>query len=102
MWNRGLRIIWLKIQLQNGKNFRLSLPISLNVLMELLDGALDLMTMICMVAPKKPHSASHVSAHSIKELTQLLMILFGSITKDGGYDLVEVSADHVNVSIKVK
>lgn len=102
MWNRGIGILWVSIKIQRGKNLRLSFPISLKVLMELLDCASDMMALICTVTPKMPASGSHISTHGAKELIQMLMVLLGSITKDGPYDLIDVSADQVSVSIRVK
>lgn len=95
-------MIWFKIHTQNGKSFRLSFPITLYVLLELLDCIYDVLVLACIFVPKKPHSGSRISVHTIKELIPMLMQLLGSITKDGPYDLVDVAADNVKVSIKIR
>ncbi len=102
MSNSGLRIIWFRMYKENGRSFRLLLPISLNVFRDLLDSILDLMSLICIFAPKTPHSGSRISIHTLKELIQMLMNFFGSINDDGPYDLVDIAADKVKVSIKIR
>lgn len=88
--------------MENGKRFRLFFPISLNVFMELLDSTLDLMTLICIFAPKPPNSGSRISVHTVNEIIQMLIDLLGSITQDGPYDLLDVVANNVKVSIKIR
>ncbi|MDF2911563.1 MAG: hypothetical protein K0Q56_2444 [Sporolactobacillus laevolacticus] len=102
MSTRALQVIWFKIQTQNGKSVRLHFPISLYVLLELLDCFLVLIKLVCLFAPKRPSSGSHISIHAIKELIPMLMELLRSITKDGPYDLVDVAADNVKVSIRIR
>ena len=77
-------------------------PISLNVFLELLDSILDLMSLICIFAPKPLISGSHMSVHTAKELITMVIELLCSITEDGPYDLVDVNADDVRVSIKIR
>ncbi len=102
MSSSGFRVIWLRLCLENGRSFHLHFPISLNVLLELLDSLLDIITVACIFVPKANNSRSRISIYSIKELTLMLMNLLGSITKDGPYDLVDVSANNVQVSIKIR
>ena len=102
MSNKGLRIVWLRIHTENGKRIRFFFPISLNVFRELLDSFLDLITVICLFAPKTPPSKASLPIPAVKEMTQMLIQLLGSITDDGPYDFVDVAADKVNVSIKVR
>ena len=102
MSNRGLRIIWFRLHTEKGRGFRLLLPISLGVFRELLDSILDLMTFICIFAPKTNRHDSHMSIRTVRELIWMLMDIFGSISEDGPYDLVDVSADNVKVSMKIR
>lgn len=95
-------MIWFRLHKEKGRSIRLCLPISLHVLLELLDSLLDVITLICMFAPKKPRFYSGMSVHTAKELTEMLMALLGSITEDGPYDLVDVAADHAKVSIHIR
>lgn len=102
MSTRALQVMWFKIQMQNGKNFRLYFPISVYVLLELLDCFLDLIEFVCLFVPKRPSSGSHISVHAIKDLIPMLMELLSTITKDGPYDLIDVEADNVKVAIKIR
>lgn len=102
MSNKCLRIIWFKLSAENGKGFHLRFPISLSVFLELLDSIDDLLTVIGYFAPKSPISGSRLSVHSIKELTRMLIALFGSLTENGPYELIDVTADNVKVSVKIR
>ena len=102
MSSSGLRIVWFKLNTENGKKFRLFFPISLNVFRELLDSFIDLITVICLFAPKSFAPGASIPVHAVKDTANMLMQLLGSITDDGPYDLVDVSADNVRVSIKIR
>ena len=102
MSNKGLRVIWFRLNTGKNKGFHLSYPISMNVFQELLDSFLDLIAFACFFVTKNSKSSSHMSIHDVKELVQMLMALFGSITEDGPYDLVNVATDDVKVSIKIR
>ncbi len=86
-----MRIIWFRLRTENNK--RICLPISCNVFRELLDSIHDVLTFLCIFAPK-----SHIAP---KAFTRLFMEFFGSISEDGPYDLIDVTADKVQFSIKV-
>ena len=88
--------------MENKKRFHLAFPISLNVFLELLDSVLDLMTLICLFAPKSLSSSSHMSVHSAKELMMMVLDLLSAITDDGPYDLVDIASNNVKVSIKIR
>ena len=102
MWNSGLRIIWFRLYRDNGRGFHLHFPISLNVLMELIDSLLDIMTLICALTPKTSKAGSRISVRATRELILMLMALLSSITDEGPYDLVDVAAGNVKVSIKIR
>ncbi|MBP8640895.1 MAG: hypothetical protein KBI01_08370 [Oscillospiraceae bacterium] len=102
MSNSGLRIVWFKLRTENGKKFRLFFPISLNVFRELLDSFDDLITVVCLFTPKTFAPGASVPVRAVKDVTEMLIQLLGSITDDGPYDLVDVSADKVRVSIKIR
>lgn len=87
-----MRFVWFKMRTE--KNKRLCLPVSCNVFRELLDSIHDVLTFLCIFAPKS-HAAS-------KEFIRVLMEFFGSINEDGPYDLIDVAADKVQLSIKVR
>ena len=102
MSNRGLRLIWIKVNTENGKKFRLSFPVSLNVFRELLDSFQDLITVMCLFVPKSYAPKNSISIHVVKDIVVMVIELLGSITDDGPYDLVDVEADRVKVSIKIR
>ena len=102
MSSRGFRVIWLRLRQENGKRFHLHFPIYLNVFIELLDSFADIMAVACVFVPKRFDSRSEISVRTMRELTLMLIALLGSITDDGPYDLVDVKADNVYVSIKVR
>lgn len=104
MWNRGFRILWVKVHITGEHHFFLSLPISLIVFQELFDCVLDLMEFACLFIPKNPpaHIPYAISAQSVKDLIQATDKLFRSITDCEPYDLVEVNAKNVTVSIKIR
>ncbi len=102
MSNRGFRIIWLKVHTENGKKFRLSFPISLNVFRELFDSFLELIAFISLFVPKSFVPKNSIPIHAVKEIVVMVIELLGSITDDGPYDLVNVDAGGVEVHIKIR
>ena len=101
MWNKCLRILWFKLQIDKDKHFSLPFPIPMYIFQELLDCTFDLLTVLCVFIPRLS-SYSTFSAYTIKELVELTMKLLDSITEDGPYDLVDVTADKVRVFIKIR
>ncbi len=102
MLNSGFRIIWFKLHTQSGKKFRLTIPISPNVLRELMDSLHDLVTVVCFFVPKNPLTGSSMSAHGAKDLFRMIIGIIGTITDDGPYELIDIDADDVKVSIKIR
>ncbi|MEA4894943.1 MAG: hypothetical protein VB064_06735 [Oscillospiraceae bacterium] len=102
MSNRGLRIVWLRLRIEKGKRFRLFFPIPLGVFRELLDNLHDLMALICVFVPKRSENNPGFSVYAVKELILMLILFLGSITDYGPYDLVDVTADKVRASIKIR
>lgn len=102
MLSSGFRIIWFKLHIQDGKKVRLTIPVSLNVLRELQDSLHDFMTVVCVFVPKNLSSGSRPSVHKVKDLIRMIIGITGTITDDGPYDLVDIAADKVKVSIKIR
>ena len=104
MWNRGFRILWIKVEATTDRHFYLNIPISLSVFSELLDCVLDLMEFVCIFVPEHPpiRSPRAVSAREVKELIKATEKLFLSIAGDEPYDLVEVDVKNVAVSIRIR
>lgn len=104
MLNKGFRVLWVKINVDEHREIHLHFPVSLYVFQELLDCLLDLLALVCMFIPKTAPSFKSPTfyIHSSREVLQMLLKLFDSITDHEPYDLVEVSNDNVKVSIKIR
>jgi len=102
MLNRGFRIVWVKVHINN-KSFHLNLPISFYAFEELLDCFMDLLNFVCFFEPHNYKPAySALSMHTIRELLYALIKLFDSITFTEPYDLVDVEVENVKVSIRIR
>lgn len=101
MWNRSFRILWIKV---HTTHFYFSFPVSLYVFQELFDCVLDIMEFACLFLPKNPSARLPyaISARAVKDLIHATDKLFRSITDCEPYDLVEVNANNVLVSIKIR
>ena len=102
MWNSGFHIIWFSLRMENGKHFRLSFPISLDVFRELLDSILDITALACVFASKTPRPGSHGTVHTARALVEMVIALLGTVTDDGPYELVDVRTENVKVLIKIR
>ena len=104
MWNRGFRILWIKVQTTGERHFYINLPVCLFVFQELFDCVLDIMELACLFLPKNPpaHLPYAFSAQAVKELIRATDKLFRSLTDCEPYDLVEVNAKNVIVSVKIR
>lgn len=104
MLNKGFRILWIKINVDKHREIHLRLPVSLYVFQELLDCVLDLIALVCLFVPRTPPSYKSPSfyIHSSREVLQMLLKLFDSLSESEAYDLVEVTNDNVRVSIKIR
>lgn len=103
MLNKSFRLIWIKLQVHNNVHFNLPFPIPLYIFQELLDCILDLTIFACLFVPNssKPGYSSSFSVYTVKELVLMINNLFDALTEGEPYDLVDVTADKVKVSIKI-
>lgn len=101
MWNKGFHLIWFKFETGQNRRFKLPLPIPLYIIEELMECTLDLLTVICLFAPSAQSIRSCFSIHNVKELVQMSIKLFGSLTGEEPYDLVDITADKIKVSIEI-
>ncbi len=103
MWNKNFRVLWVKIHVTENKHFYMNLPISLYAFTELSECVMELLTLVCFLVPRgispSPYS---VSVHAVKDVMQSVLKIFESLTFDEAYDLVEVEAENVKVSIKIR
>ncbi len=103
MWNNKFRVLWVKIHITENRHIYLNLPISLYAFVELTECVMDLLTLACFFTPKdwRPSPYS-VPLYAVKELMQSVIKVFESLTFEEAYDLVEVEAQNVKVSIKIR
>ncbi len=105
MLNRSFHLIWIKLRIQNKIHFNLPFPIPLYIFQELLDCILDLLIFTCLFIPKpakpQPYSSFSYTVYTVKELVQMIIKLFDSLTESAPYDFVDVAAENVRVSIKI-
>lgn len=104
MWNKKFRLVWFKLQRDENPHFYLSFPISLYVFQELLDSILDLLEFVSIFVPNRPNlnSSASVYVYATKELIQMTMGLFDSLIEGEPYDLVDVTADKIKISIRIR
>jgi hypothetical protein len=103
MLNRGFRILWVKVQLSDTRFFHINLPISLFAFQELLDCIMDILAFLCIFEPSnhKPVN-SFLSMHTMRDLTNALIQFFDSLVGTEPYDLVEVEAEKVKISVRIR
>ncbi|QHQ63199.1 hypothetical protein Ana3638_22485 [Anaerocolumna sedimenticola] len=82
--------------------FGFPFPIPLYMFTEILDCILDLLSVICLFVPNSQPASNTVSLYTIKNLVEIIIKLLDSIVDGGPYDLVDVTADHIRVSIKIR
>lgn len=103
MSTRGFRVLWVKVNVNKEKHIYLNLPISLYAFEELMDCIMDFLNLACFFVPKNQHeSFSHTTVHTIRELMRALITLLNSLTGSEPYDLVEVEAKGVSVSVRIR
>jgi hypothetical protein len=89
--------------MESNKHFYFTFPIPLYIFQEVLDSIIDFLSFACLFAPKRtsPNSSS-VSIYAVKDLILMSTKLLDSLTEGEPYDLVDVTADKVKVSIKIR
>lgn len=101
MLTNRIRILWVKVHIRGGKNFYINLPISLYAFKELLDCIMDLVDVACFLTPAKQLAASSLSIGTISSLMKSFIKLADLLVGGESYDLLDVEADNVKVSIKI-
>ncbi len=104
MLSKGFRILWLKLRTEENKHFYLSFPVPLYIFQELLDCTLDLLKLACLFARNRsnPDSSLSLTVYTVKEFVQITMKLLDSLTEDGPYNLVDVTAHKVKISVGIR
>lgn len=102
---RNLRILWFKIKTDKTSHFTLTFPIPIYIFNEILDCGYDFFSLLCWLAPngsKRIPTSSSLSPYAIKHFIELTIQLLDSISEEEPYELVNVAADNVKVSIQFK
>ncbi|MDF2540552.1 MAG: hypothetical protein K0S47_270 [Herbinix sp.] len=103
---KGFRILWIKLQFEHRRFCTIPFPIPLFIFQEILDCVLDLITIACFFLPGRKGnyriSSSPYSVATLRELIGMTMQLLDSLTEGEPYDLVDVTADKVRVSIRIR
>lgn len=102
MWNKSFHIVWFKLDIENNRHFFLTFPVPLYIFQELLDCILDLLTVACLFTPNMRREKNPYKINNIKELVQMTMKLFDSLAEEEPYDLVDVTANKVSISVKIR
>jgi len=100
MLTKSFHVLWFKMERED-KHLNLSFPIPIYIFDELLDCISDLLEFACFFAPQQ-NTYSSFSVQGAKALTLGIMNLFDSLTEDEPYNLVDVKANKIKVSIIVR
>lgn len=102
MLNKRFHVLWFKMQRED-KHLNLSFPIPIYIFEELLDCISDLLGFACFFTPaRQQNTYSSFSVQGVKALTLGIINLFDSLTEDESYNLVDVKANKIKVSIIVR
>lgn len=96
--------VWLKIKVESKRYMNISLPVSINAVREILDCFVDLLSAACFFVPNvhKADSDTQMTVFTMRDFVILVEKLLDALTDEGAYNLIDVAADDVNVSIKIK
>lgn len=102
---KGFRVALVKVQVHEKRNINLSFPVPFSILQELLDSALDILELTCFLSKGKgtgAESTKLATVYSAKDLVSMSMELLDSLAGNEPYDLIDVAADNVRVSIRIR
>jgi hypothetical protein len=101
----GFRVAMVKVQVHEKHNINLTFPVPFSILQELLDSALDILELTCFITKGNGNwskSAQLATMHNAKDLVMMSMKLLDSLAGNEPYDLIDVAADNVRVSIRIR
>ncbi len=102
MWNKTFHLMWIKIEFGQNKISKLPVPVPLYIMEEIFDCIQDLLTVACIFAPDGKMKNTPYSIHNLKDMVQMAIKLFGSLTGEEPYELADITAEHVRVSIQIR
>ena len=94
--------MWIKLEFRQNRISRLPVPVPLYVMEEIFDSIQDLLAAICFFVPDGQIKNTPYSIHSLKAMVQMAIRLSGSLTGEEPYELVDITAQHVRVSIQIR
>jgi len=89
MWNKKFHLMWIKLEFGQNRISRLPVPVPLYIMEEIFDCIQDI--------KNTPYSI-----HNLKDMVQMAIRLSGSLTGEEPYELVDITAQHVRVSIQIR
>ena len=102
MWNKKFHLLWIKLEFGKNRLSRLPVPVPLYIMEEIFDCILDLLTVVCLFVPDGHIKNTPYSIHNLKHMVQMAISLFGSLTGEEPYELVDITAKHVRVSVQIR
>lgn len=94
--------MWIKLEFGQNKITRLPIPVPLYILDEIFDCVQDLLTIVCLFLPGRQVKNTPYTIRNLKDMVQIAIRLSGSLTGEEPYNLVDVTAEHVKVSIQIR
>lgn len=99
---KRLQIIWVKVDINKGKRLCFNIPLSLYAFYEFLDCTIDLLNVANFFIPNRQQKNFTFSVHTIKVLMEELIYLIDSLIDSEPYEFVNIEAENIKVSIKIK
>lgn len=99
---KKLQIIWVKVDIKEGKRFYFNIPLSLYTFYELFDCIMDLLNVANFLIPNQQQKNFTYSVHTVKVLMEELIHLMDTLVDSKPYEFVNVEVENVKVSIKIK
>jgi hypothetical protein len=102
MWNNKFHLMWIKLEFGQNRISRLPVPVPLYIMEEIFDCIQDILTVACLLAPDGKIKNTPYSVHNLKDMVQMAIRLSVSLTGEEPYELVDITAQHVRVSIQIR
>lgn len=102
MWNNKFHLMWIKLEFGQNRISRLPVPVPLYIMEEIFDCIQDILSVACLLVPDGKIKNTPYSVHNLKDMVQMAIRLSGSLTGEEPYELVDITAQHVRVSIQIR
>ena len=94
--------MWIKLEFGQNRISKLPVPVPLYIMEEIFDCIQDILTVACLFTTDGKIKNTPYSIHNLKDMVQMAIKLFGSLTGEEPYELVDITAEHVRVSIQIR